>query len=278
MDKNALFDWLVRYHIEKNLPESMDYTSEGRLLNRKGLPVNEGKDNDVPYHGILLVSNGDTLMRKLEEDKVLLTREHDSFAPLRSFSDLSDYLDKQDGEDGAYLHDGKNKRITRVYELNNNPNLPDDFDRLALIPEDFVYSDGRAAEMRNIGTKTSLAIKLPQAHPEVETYQIKRSAYGSLGMGKVTRFTKEGLAEEFFFAYAPESQGPFIDENNKIIGIYRRYERFEGRPQCVEETLVNPQECYQKDSVNDSLRITAQQRYPALTEHASEGLTAELLC
>jgi len=97
-----------------------------------------------------------------------------------------------------------------------------------MLPRDFiaVETDSLLNE-RNLGTKTRLAIKLPQAYDRTKAFQIKRTAYGLLGIGKVTQFGPQGLEQEFFFRYEPRSEGPFVDAEAGIVGIHRQYERQE---------------------------------------------------
>jgi hypothetical protein len=47
-------------------------------------------------------------------------------------------------------------------------------------------------------------------------------------MGKVTHFNRDGLVQEFFFMYAPQSSGPFVHDTLPIIGVHRKYELIEG--------------------------------------------------
>jgi len=235
-----LFQWLMQYHCSENLGLCLPYFKDGRITDARGFPLHEGSDvNTPPYHGVLIVANGDTLAQRLRQDRVI----HDEptlFSPFRTVEDLSLYFPRQEDCDGAYIYDGVHRTIARVGEINNNPpSLPEFFEPYAFIPEDFVSYTSAIANDR-IGTKTRLAIKLPHAFPHTETYQVKRSAYGPLGLGKVTHFGKEGLQEEFFLHYDPYSKGPFIAGGQGIVGIYRKY-WFDGeKVQKIGEKLIDP--------------------------------------
>jgi len=229
MDKKDLFGWLVNYHYS-NLEECLPYIHEGVLsIERKKFDQGkitrkvkeqliEGRENEL-YSGVLIVANGHTLADRLKDGKVI-TSELEDWSKINGEDDLANYLSEQNGNDGAYLLDSYNGRITHAAELNNNPDsLPGDLPIYEMIPDNFVYSDGSNSNLGKIGTKTRLAIKIPHAYEHTETYQIKRTAYTPLGLGKVTHFGTQGLIEEFFFRYNPAQ--------SNIEGVYRRYERDE---------------------------------------------------
>ena len=228
MKKGDLFNWLVQYHCQVNLPEALPLIEYGVVYNKKG-KYEEGTDNGCPYQGVLIIANGSTLADRLEEDKVIHDQP-DPFYQISNSGKFFDYLNRQATDDGAYIYDSVNERITRVAEINNGLPLPRDFPVYEQIPGDFTSENGNLP-LSAIGTKTRLAIKMPYAYQDTEAFQIKRSRYGSLGMGKVTHFTNQGLAREFLFAYNPispddqSSPGPFIDQEQGIIGLLRTYQR-----------------------------------------------------
>ena len=91
---------------------------------------------------------------------------------------------------------------------------------------------------RVIGTKTKLAVKLPYAYDNVETYQIKATIHSPLGMGVVTHFTRDEL-EMFFLDYSPDSDGPFIEQDKGIVGVYKKYRLHENKLVPVHESIVD---------------------------------------
>jgi len=223
--KNAdLFWWLVSYHC-KNLESRLPCKKDEKL-------TVEGTENES-YRGLLLVSNGDTLLETLIRSRLVEPYDISKPKSISSRGQFYNHLDEQIQKDGAFIFDGKNRMIFRAYELNNNPkSLESHEDSLvSAVPQDFVYSSGENPVKReDIGMKTRLAIKLPQAYHNIETFQIKRTAYGNLGMGKVTHFDKDGLVQEFYFQRG---------EDGKIEGVHKRYEHVDGKLKVVSESSVN---------------------------------------
>lgn len=242
MIASGLFDWLVQYHVTQNLTVCYPHLHQGKVFTKEGKPHREGEEENEWYTGILIVANGSTLYDRLFADKVVLDGEMDPAVRVENVDGLATYLSEQHNGDGAYVFNGQTQEIRRVYELNNNPaSLSQDVWLEEVLPSDFCADNGSVSVRRNSGTKTRLAAKLPRAYEDCHTFQIKRTAYTPLGVGKVTHFTKQGLLEEFFFRYAPHAEGPFIDEARGIVGVYRRYGRDDGGELVrLEEQLVTP--------------------------------------
>lgn len=239
--KTRLFEWLVEHHCSHNLEQCIPYVRDGKVVPPvRGKPLTEGVDTDSMYKGVLIIANGNTLVDALIRDG-LAERENMDPDPRKidGKESLVEFLKEQEEEDGAFIFDGINNTLRRIFEIKNNTNYQAG-NLLANIPQDFVYYDGTAPKLSRIGTKTRLAISLPHVY-DVHTFQIKRSAYTPLGIGKVTHFDKDGLAEEFFLRYDPQSKGPFVDEEHKIIGVYRKYERADGKLVRTKAGLYVPQ-------------------------------------
>lgn len=236
MSRQNLFQWVVEYHKERSLPACKPHMYDGQIHPyRQDKPLREGMENQL-YKGFLIISNGETLVERLSADGVIM--DHDPFVSIHSRDDFFRYLDTYGEEDGAFLYDGVNNRITRVREVDNTPKGTRTLDLLANIPEDFVSYNRELSVKGHLGTKTRLAIRLPHAYKNVETFQIKRSAYGPLGIGKATHFTQKGLEEEFFFVDAANYHCK--DSQQGILGVYRRYERSD-KPVLIEETATSEQ-------------------------------------
>ncbi|MBS3122127.1 hypothetical protein J4434_04545 [Candidatus Woesearchaeota archaeon] len=243
--KEHLFPWLVYMHYQ-NLMDCMPFIADGSLRDRKGLPIKEGREADV-YSGVLILANGTTLIDRLQLDGVVEDKILGAFTPLSSRRDFMDYIKRkqEDSSDGAYVVDSHRERMVYVSEFNSRIpiNISD------YVPQDFFYYESGLPEETNIGLKTKVAIRLPLRYDNVDTYQIKRSAYTKLGLGKVTHFNMQGLAEEFFFKVEPNCDGPFVVPEQPIVGVYRTYERKDGALICTEERRIDPRTEYDAKSV-----------------------------
>jgi hypothetical protein len=217
MDTEQLFDLLVAYHCEKNLPSCLPCVIDGQVRQFPSWgPFVEGEGEVNYYPGLLIISNGPTLVDKLIDNGLARNEDIDDFTIMDSKKSLFDYIEGPGRKDGAHLYDGENQRVARVHEINNS-SLQDSStnDLLDRLPKDFVYSNERSFAGGDIGTKTRLAVKLPMKYGTLEALQIKQTAYGGLGMGKVTHFDKDGLRREFFFDYDKD--------NENIVGVRREY-------------------------------------------------------
>ena len=240
-----MFKWLVEYHCKHNLEACLPYIQDGIFSFPEGHDIEEGyEENTLPsYKGLVIFANGDTLIDKLRENEVILDKKEPEFREINSNTSLFNYIDSVRNSDGAYVFNSIKSKMAKVRLLNNNPYHCKDVSLEDMLPENFLSEDG-SVDTDEIGTKTRLAATLPAVYTDeskgqnVETYQIKRTAYGNLKMGKVTHFDKDGLNEEFFLQYDPEHKGSFINEEAKIVGVYRRYERLAGDLIQMDEVKV----------------------------------------
>ncbi len=249
MADSNLFEWLMYYQCRSNLEPCLRWIVDGTLRHPDGLdPFEEGEEADGirNYVGLLIISDGRNLLDMLRQDKIVYeedvakAHDDDGFVKVTTAGELSDYLDMVGKRDGAYVYDGDDNEITRVYEFTNrHPNL-ERVPLLDFIPDNFFeYNGCTPPERKQIGTKTRLAIRLPQAYENIQTYQIKRTAYASLGMGKVTHFDNSGLREEFFLMHAPGLEGaPYISAEKGIIGVYRDYVQRDGKVVLNSQSLI----------------------------------------
>ncbi|MBU1112100.1 MAG: hypothetical protein ABIG93_05415 [archaeon] len=218
MDTKRLFDSLVAYHCEKNLPACLRSIENGQLNNLDGEPFKEGEDEVYNYKGLLVISNGPTLVDKLIENNLARPKDVGTFTGMDSKEDLFAYIAGPGRKDGAHLYDGENQRIARVYKINNTRSQDvSEGTLIGRLSPDFVHADGSSFDGGDIGLKTRLAIELPMDYPSLEALQIKQTAYGHVRMGKVTHFDQYGLLREFFFDYETESR--------TIVGVRREYLR-----------------------------------------------------
>lgn len=236
MVNSNLFGWLVDYHCSHNLKACLPHIRDGITYSPITYePIREGLENEL-YTGVLIVANGETLLEELVKGNIIMDTEdiHPDFVAVNDSRDLSEYLNSQENRDGSHIFDSANHKIARVYEFNNNPPALQEnggYSLLDRIPHDFCSYNRKIQETSDkIGTKTRLAIKLPQAQPHLETFQIKRTGYTPLGMGKVTHFNKDGLAEEFFLMYD--------GKEGEIAGVHRTYSTADGELKRAGEKTI----------------------------------------
>jgi len=252
MKSDELFSWLSQYHLDANIKPNLSSIVNGQYFNSQNTkPIEEGEENHQTY-GALILADGDNLVRRLKKERIILDLSTPMFSPADNYDLFAGYLSNNKKKDGAFVYDGKNMTITRISRYNNHssPSMQEVRENYQqYMPANFIYE--KAGEMtpedydHDIGTKTDLAMVLPVSHTRedssVHSYQIKATAYNSLGFGKVAHFGPQGIVEELFFRYAPESEGLFACPEQKIVGIHRVYKREAGgRPKVASEKVVGP--------------------------------------
>ncbi len=240
-----LFRSLVRYYIENDLPLALEHFKSGSIMSPRKRSYREKEENKY-IQGVLIVADGQTLADRLVSDRVILDKDDEGvpmkpvFSPVDNYTSLSSYLRDNETNDGIFFYNGSRQEIARACDVNNNPDgneqikarfeLVSSFAHL-LVPVDYIFKDSSSLTLRQLqddtGRKTSLAIKLPVVYStdssNVNTYQIKQSAYGDLRMGTVNHFTSNGLKQRFLLRCDPEHTGPFMDSEYKIVGELRDY-------------------------------------------------------
>tara|TARA_Y100000310_G_C20640696_1_gene793712 strand:- start:465 stop:1238 length:774 start_codon:yes stop_codon:yes gene_type:complete len=233
MDGKKIFELLVQYHIDVDLPRCVKHIRDGRVMD----PTDHEEPFEAPngenscYKGILIVSNGPTLSDELIENDLVDGRDIGSFVRVDGDQAFRNYLDEAKKQDGAHLYTGASNQMARVSELNNHSNCLEGRLDLTRVPGDFVYADGRGVQRSDLGTRTRLAIRIPSLpqFKHVEMFQIKQTGYNDLGIGKVTYFNQSGLSKEFFFQYNAEDES--------IEGVWREYSMRNETLTCVNEEI-----------------------------------------
>ncbi len=249
---SPIFWWLVQYHTEENLRPYL----EQHLSATGNHHVENGRENEFTT-GCLILENGETLVNKLRQERLVLDHQPPHFQPATSYEQLADFLQQNKRKDGAFFYDGKHQWIARVARYaNNSPAIEAGREKqTSLIPPDF-FSYGSTANLTGkdldhySGTKTDLAMVLPVAYSSpdctVHAYQIKRTAYAGSGLGKVAAFGPQGLEEEFFFREYEDkdrdkdkSKSPLVLPPYPLVGVHRAYEPGEEGIVKVREGLVD---------------------------------------
>jgi len=224
MNGDQLFNWLVKFQIEHNLPKVLPHIKDGKadFLTEGDI----GYDHRTPYDikRFLIVANGDTLVSKLADSEMISEPEKLVFNNIPEYQDFERYFNRHNG-DGAYIAHLSNAKIARVMEISNGHprNLASLYRRL---PKHFISLD-ETVGVEESGNKTRLATRIPYLpnlmEDAVHTFQIKGTVHSKLGLGIVTHFNKESM-EMFYFDYAPNNKGPYIVESKGIIGVHEKYQ------------------------------------------------------
>lgn len=233
LKKGDVFQSLILYHITHNL---------------KSNPVEYGRQefgNEAQYDGALLVVDGDHALEDLVQDGVVANMGIGKPITINNEQGLYSCLGTIHNKDGAFVLtdrvDGAYK-VVKVSMLNNHADRLNSslYDK---VPANFVSEDASTPVEENLGTKTITAMIIPQAHSYLDSFQIKRTIVTSLG-GKVTHFTKNGLAEE----YLPIRR----TEDGSIVGIYRRYAPTEdGKVKMIMQREVSEEDIPRLESICD---------------------------
>ena len=239
-NKGDIFEDLVKYHCTANLDACRQYFKEGQILDNEGNPLQEGSDLKTPHRGLLILRNGSTLLDKLVHNGRVHSADIDAPVKLDTEEDLYHFLKFKEENDGVYVYEsqlGQMRRVSYVVPPENKATIDN------RLPRDFIYKAGgcdAATRRLKLGVKTRLALELTaEEGTKIQAFQIKRSSYGHLGMGKVTHINGDGLKREFYLEYRPNHTGPFVDEEQRIVGVYKNYRKENGRLEVAEEGYVH---------------------------------------
>ena len=222
------FEMMVEHYCANILPECIPHMDEeGRVVDTKGRPLKEGGKKENPYYtGALVVYDGPILLQSASKMVVRPKRAFKEETTIRGREEFLKYFGAENDEgeaDCVYFYNTEKGLVIKVTgELKNSHkdvNLDDILE--TDMPHDFVTHD-RSIPAHEVGTKTGIAIMVPKMYDGVRTIILKRTPY-DFGMGKIAHFDRYGLAEEFFLKYDPNSNGPFIDKEHGIVGVYRNY-------------------------------------------------------
>ena len=66
-----LFSWLSQYHLDANIRPNLPFIIDGQYVSPRGKPIEKGEENQQTY-GALILADGDSLVRRLKEEKIIL--------------------------------------------------------------------------------------------------------------------------------------------------------------------------------------------------------------
>ena len=272
-ETDKVFRWLVKYHAEINFNRWINYArindAGTGLVSKSGFDLVEGEGENKYVKGHLILATGTDIVDRLKSsglvsDKSLTDSGHiivgtpkikkiDKWENnLESSKDFLNYVERQLSPDASYILDVRKNRIIKFHEFDNTLWTPHHLGYY--VPKDFISTkkfisiDNEAS-----ATKTKNAIRVAVFYG-LNTYQLKATPFGNTGTGKVTHFDLNGLVKEFFLLYHPKSNGPFIDNNLKIVGVLRKYRTPYGTP-SKENGFLAPSQVMLVDSNLGESRI-----------------------
>jgi len=218
-------------------------------------PLQEGVSEHHPGKlstGTVWVYDGRTVLDKAIDQDVVVKREGIR-APVSTpnLEDLAGLVRSTQDKDLTYFVNSEGKTATPVKgQLRNYEKGTSLWELDQQLPDDFLAYDGSVSK-ENVGGRTDtamLAAKVMNSTPvnnegsEVRVIIAKETPYANTKYGKVAEFGPQGsLCREFFLFYDPSHTGPFIDENEKLVGVVREYQFTEkGKPvRLVQESYVS---------------------------------------
>jgi len=265
MEKRDFIWWLLKFQVENNLEESFRKSSRTNGL-EEVITGDDGRslreNTETPYHpGLLFLANGVASLNKLIKKRwVPYDREEDisEFDNVKDYRDFAEYIKRvteSGGEGTAYAFNAEHQKITAVPEFTNSPESPF-YNRITrkvnqmlgrkneslvdAVPGDFLSLKKEIPVSGNrLGTKTGIAIRLSRDNSDVHAYQVRRTVYGELGLGKVTWFDQDGLREEIYLDRKANALA-YIDPERKIVAIHRSYRDMKGEPFRDEDGKLTP--------------------------------------
>ena len=204
-----------------NLLNSLPHFKKGQICDLDGTFL-DGKEN--PYSkGAYIIYDGPQI---LEKARTMAVRKNGFGSTLETpaRTDLLDYLKSNKDSDVTILYNTSAQQITPLKGELKNHVEGEDLEKILIssLPADFVEPNAKSLDLDQIGTKTANAIFVPYILNKykdlgVNTILVKRSPYGSLGMGKVAEFGKDGLTREFFMYHNQTHQGSFVNADYHIV-------------------------------------------------------------
>lgn len=230
-----IYQWLVQYQCNINLPEWIKHAKieDGSLVPKTGRRARKGFESNNEVKGFLVMANGDTLVDRLHEDRIIIDEKAPLWVDIENRVSFLIHLRSQESDDGAYVVNTKARKMARIIEFSNdNKYLRDnkvDFGKS--VPQDFLCEDGSVNPSKEMGLKSRNAIRTAGAYEGVESYQLKATPYNNSGLGTVCHFTKDGL-KNMFFIRLRKDPGSYVDsdsgeryEKYRLIGVYRNYRK-----------------------------------------------------
>lgn len=231
-----MFDAAVTYFCSTSVtPEAIEGVSE------------IGRSDRTP--GTMWAYDGRTVLKRGIDEKVIVDQEEGigKTVSVPTIESLVDLVGKNPDNDVVYFINTKDHLATPVKGgLRNYDDHVKIRDLCAQLPDDFVSYDAGVPK-NQCGSRTRAAMLsayLLNNPPlsdgsEVRVVIAKETMYGNTEHGKVAEFGVKGyLCREFFVMKDECHAGPFVDEEQKLVGVVREYEPRNGMAALKSESYV----------------------------------------
>jgi len=202
--------------------------------------------------GTIWVYDGQTVLENAREKQTILkpTTGIRGTVNVPTLEDLAGLVRSEPNNDVVYFVNTADRTATKVYGglVNSGPGV--DLEALSRRLPLTYSSYGGHISTDDVGRRTDAAMVNAQVlnvpplgdGSEVRVIIVGETKYANTDYGKVSEFGPGGLLKrEFFFYHDPSSQGPFIDEDKKFLGVVREYvapQEKGGRVQLKSESYV----------------------------------------
>lgn len=240
LTKENIFDQMVvRYFLPKSQAHYHDDTTESAS------PTVRHENNSLP--GLLMFYDGQAVLSRIKQ-RFTTAPESSLRGDFRiaSASELTDIIDSEKDSDHVFTYNSKDGILTKIKTSLDNTayksflgfRKKQDVNKLLedKLPADYVSSDYQHQPVINSGSRTRAAVVTvnsnevnPGNQDRVRAIMVSQTVYnhgvGESKTGKISEIGKNGLVRDAFIYQDENHQGPFIDEEKHLVGVYRTYTR-----------------------------------------------------
>lgn len=245
LTKENIFDqMLVRYFLPKSKAQYQDENPDGTPETASASIRHE--NNSLP--GLLMFYDGQAVLDRIK--KRFTTAPESSLRGeyrISSAGELTDIIDSEKDSDHVFTFNSKDSILTKIKTSLDNTaytkglfgaKKKQDVNRILedKLPRDYVSPDYQHQPVINSGSRTRAAVVTvnsnevnPGNQDRVRAIMVSQTVYnngvGESKTGKISELGKNGLVRDAFIYQDENHQGPFIDEEKHLVGVYRTYTR-----------------------------------------------------
>ncbi|MBN1645670.1 hypothetical protein JW868_01370 [Candidatus Woesearchaeota archaeon] len=263
-----VFAMTVRYYCQEILPVALNSVDADGVFWHRVRNDSPKLNRENSLGGAMIITNGNTLTKKLVEDELIDPQAEAKGIPIRSIDDFTRGMDSFMEEDGAFVYDATNHvlRWVGLIDRRSDGVQPDrlahvTYDLASAVPYNFSYYDGSVPP--EVGARTDTGIRVSKAYPHTSVVLLKESKHSPFGLGPVVRFKCGKLAESFVIGrssdYAdfviPFSPLHFFDEDANLVALHSQY--------CVREDGRGVRLLSQRMVTRDEIIPTPKEERPS---------------